>query len=46
MRVVVVLTGSGAKWGVEADPFAPTVSRIHGTSAELEACLAEMGISL
>ena len=46
MRVVVVLTGSRAKWGVEADQFAPTVSRIHGTSAELEACLAEMGISL
>jgi threonine synthase len=46
MRVVVVLTGSGAKWRVEADPLAPPVSRIHGTPAELEACLAEMGISL
>jgi hypothetical protein len=42
MSIIMVLTGSGAKRGVEADPFAPAVSRIH----ELEACLAQMGISL
>ena len=31
MRVVVVLTGSGAKWGTAAAASAPIVSRIHGT---------------
>jgi threonine synthase len=46
MRVVVALTGSGAKWATEALPGALTASRIHGTSAELEACLAKAGITL
>jgi len=46
MRVVVVLTGSGAKWAAGAAPAAVTVPRIHGTPAELEACLAQIGITL
>lgn len=46
MRVVVVLTGAGAKWGTDAPPVALTVPRIRGTRAELEACLAEIGITL
>jgi len=46
MRVVVVLTGSGAKWGSDGLPVASTVPRIHGTSVELEACLARNGIPL
>lgn len=45
MRVVVVLTGSGAKWAGDAAPSARNVPRIHGTSAELEACLARIGIT-
>jgi threonine synthase len=45
MRVVVVLTGSGAKWG-DSLPVTSTVPRIYGTSVELEACLARNGISL
>jgi threonine synthase len=46
MRVVVVLTGSGAKWGSDKLPLANTVPRIYGTSVELEACLARNGIPL
>jgi threonine synthase len=46
MRVVVVLTGSGAKWGSDGLPVASTVPRIYGTSVELEACLAKNGIAL
>jgi threonine synthase len=46
MRVVVVLTGSGAKWASDSLPVASTVPRIYGTSVELEACLARNGIPL
>lgn len=46
MRVVVVLTGSGAKWGSDSLPVTSTVPRIYGTSVELEACLARNGIPL
>ena len=46
MRVVVVLTGSGAKWGSDSLPVASMVPRIYGTSVELEACLARNGIPL
>ena len=46
MRVVVVLTGSGAKWGSDSVSVAKTVPRIYGASTELEACLARSGMSL
>jgi threonine synthase len=46
MRVVVVLTGSGAKWSGDPRPMVSAVPRIHGTPAELEACLVRNGMSL
>ena len=45
MRVVVVLTGAGAKWADPMSRAARGVPRVQGTPAELEACLARMGIA-
>jgi threonine synthase len=45
MQVVVVLTGSGARWARAASAIVHSVPRIRGTSAELEACLALLDIT-
>jgi len=44
-RVVVVLTGSGARWSTEASSILHEIPRIHGAPSELEACLTRSGIT-
>jgi len=44
-RVVVVLTGSGARWSTEASSILHEIPRIHGAPRELEACLTRSGIT-
>ena len=44
-RVVIVLTGSGARWSAETLAIAQEIPRIHGDPSELEACLTHIGIT-